>query len=482
MKNTHFLELMNEIDDDLIERARNPKKKKYTRKLWISSIAACLALCIILGAVIRGLGGLGYGVDGTSGSTGGTGGTGASHIYAGIADKNGFNICEAAYRDDGVDMAPFYEYYAEHGGIEAFYKASLAEMLKTEKGENTVYSPANVYMALAMLAEMTGGESRRQILALLGEENIEAVRENANALWNISHKPGEEGTTLIANSVWANEKYDEFFNPELFKTLGTLYHTSSYSGNFNDEAYVNSIKDWVHGQTKGLLEDMEMDWQLTEETVLALASTIYFADAWKFAFNEADTKEMTFCVSNKEAVKCEYLCEYYVAVTEYVGKKFIAIEKKFENGGSMIFVLPNREYTVEDLLRDKEYLAFISNPHAWENTKETVYDVLVPKFDILEENDIIGALKNLGVTDIFEEGKADFTPLTDIDNLFVGEIDHGARITIDENGCVAAGYTLGSVFLGGSKIAKFDRPFAFTVITENNVPLFAGVINNPTKS
>ena len=31
MKNTRFLELLGGIDEDLLERARTPKKKKYTK-------------------------------------------------------------------------------------------------------------------------------------------------------------------------------------------------------------------------------------------------------------------------------------------------------------------------------------------------------------------------------------------------------------------------------------------------------------------
>ena len=39
----------------------------------------------------------------------------------------------------------------------------------------------NVYMALAMLAEVTDGESRRQILDLLGSSSLEDTREQAKA-------------------------------------------------------------------------------------------------------------------------------------------------------------------------------------------------------------------------------------------------------------------------------------------------------------
>ena len=115
MKNEKFLELMGEIDEELLERARNPKKNNTRKKIWISAIAACLALCITL-SVVFGL----RKPDGT-------------------VTVNGFNIAAAVLPDGEVDEAPFYNYYSQNGGIKEFYKASLAEMIKAEAGENTVY-------------------------------------------------------------------------------------------------------------------------------------------------------------------------------------------------------------------------------------------------------------------------------------------------------------------------------------------------------
>ena len=162
MKNTRFLELMNGVDNDLLERAAAPKKRTHRKKILFSALAACLALCIALGAIFGG-------------------------TPAGTISKNGFNIAKAVYPLEEPDKAPYYEYYVQNGGIAEFYKNSISEMLKTENGENALYSPANVYMALAMLAEMTEGETRAQILALLGEESMEELRETASALWALSY-------------------------------------------------------------------------------------------------------------------------------------------------------------------------------------------------------------------------------------------------------------------------------------------------------
>ena len=79
---------------------------------------------------------------------------------------------------------------------------------------------------------------------------------------------------------------------------------------------------------------------------------------------------------------------------------------------------------------------------------------------------------------------ADFTPLAKDVCLWVGEINHGVRVKIDEKGCTAAGYTQGDVICGTDvpNLVKLDRPFIFAVLTENGIPLFTGVVNNPLKN
>ncbi len=459
MKNEKFLELIGEIDEELIERARNPKKNNTYKKVWISAIAACLAICITLGAV--------FGLRGTGGTV----------------NVNGFNIAAAVFPSGEVDEAPFYNYYSQNGGIKEFYKASLAEMLKSEAGENTVYSPANLYMALAMLAEVTDGESRKQILALLGKENIDEAREMAEALWSLSYAPGEKGTTLLANSMWFRNDYTPVLREATINTLAKSYKVSTYSGRFTDEAYVNEMKNWVHEQTNGFLRNLEMNWNIDHNTAFVILSTIYFKDGWEEFFTE--TKNMTFYPTEEgEGVVCEFLTMNNTKITAYGGEKFTAIEKKFADGGNMLFVLPDRGYTTDDLLCDKEFMSFIADPAAFGNKSSEARDIRIPKFDISSEGRIDEKIKNLGITDVFDGKKADFTPLTKDKTPEVREINQGVRIRIDENGCEAAGY----VQISGAdnatipKLIKFDRPFIFAVFTEEGIPLITGIVNNPTLS
>lgn len=59
----------------------------------------------------------------------------------------------------------------------------------------------NVYMALSMLAETTDGDSREQILELLGMEEIQDLRELTKAVWEQNYS-NNDSICILANSLW----------------------------------------------------------------------------------------------------------------------------------------------------------------------------------------------------------------------------------------------------------------------------------------
>ena len=81
--------------------------------------------------------------------------------------------------------------------------------------ENRVYSPLNVYMALAMLAEVTGGESRAQVLNLLGSDSLESFRSQASDLWNDHYCDDGATTSILASSLWLDEGFPTIRIPSI---------------------------------------------------------------------------------------------------------------------------------------------------------------------------------------------------------------------------------------------------------------------------
>ena len=67
-------------------------------------------------------------------------------------DSDGFAVVYDAWQVDREAQRSQPEGYAD--GLEPFFSSSIREFLTNSNGENKVYSPLNVYMAMAMLADL----------------------------------------------------------------------------------------------------------------------------------------------------------------------------------------------------------------------------------------------------------------------------------------------------------------------------------------
>lgn len=395
-------------------------------------------------------------------------------------DPEGFDKVYAAWRADKSVQRDQYEGYRE--GLDVFFAASIQEYLSAAEGKNRAYSPLNVFMALSMLAEITDGESRGQILQLLGKTDIESLRQQAKAIWNANYSDDGALTSVMASSVWLNE--DVSFVQETMDSLAENYYASSYRGTMGSPEFNRALQDWLNEQTGGLLEEQAANVEMDPETILALATTVYFRAKWSSEFNKNATESGQFNLSSDEQITCDFMHKSG-SRNYYWGDKFSSVSLGFEGGGSMKFVLPDEGVSVDELLADDEAMDYMLSREGWENSKYLIVNMSVPKFDVVSDIDLSTGLKNMGVTDVFDANVSDFTPMTaDMDGVFVSSAQHAARVTIDEEGCTAAAYTV--MMAAGSAMPPeeevdfvLDRPFIFVLTSMDGLPLFTGVVNNP---
>ena len=89
-------------------------------------------------------------------------------------------------------------------GMDAYYQNLMKQMLVSED-ENTVCSPINLYIAFAMLAETSDGNTRQQILDMLGAQDMDTLRENVSSLWEkqlCRHARAEQCVGKFAVAGW----------------------------------------------------------------------------------------------------------------------------------------------------------------------------------------------------------------------------------------------------------------------------------------
>ena len=362
-----------------------------------------------------------------------------------------------------------------------FYYDTAREFLTNSDGANALYSPLNLYLALGMLAELTDGNTRAQLLDLLNCGSLEDLRSLASGLWNVNYCDDGQVTSLLASSLWLREDTD--YNAATMQTLADTYYASSYRGSMGSQELNNAFRTWLNDNTGGLLSDQIEGLSLDADTVLALASTIYFKASWEESFSGKLTSRETFHAPGGD-VSVDFLNnesdQYF-----YWGEDFTAVNLPLADSGKMWILLPDEGVTVDDLLAG-DALALVIDPSSWENRKHLTVDLSIPKFDISCQTDLTEGLQNLGVIDAFDGAKADFSPACkNSDGLYLSTAIHGARVLIDEEGCTGAAYTVmpleGAAAPGEMETIEFtaDRPFLFAVTGQDEQILFLGVVNQP---
>ena len=354
----------------------------------------------------------------------------------------------------------------------------VTKLFADSKTDNLTVSPINVYLALSILAETTGEDTRNELLKVLGVKNIEGLRNNCNALWNYNYMNDGVTTSILGSSLWLNNSVS--FNRDTLATIAENHRASTFSGEMGSPSLNASLQNWMNSMTGGLLEDQISNLELTPDMVASIITTIYFKDGWLEKFNsDANTMETFKGAKGDKTVTFMHRGDNG---TLYRGKNYTASALSMNNGYSMLFLLPDEGKTPADLVRDKDALKFILSA---DNAPEGSHGMVIyniPKFDVSSQIELSDTLKALGVNKVFDPEKANFKPLTDSPlDIFVSDVLHGARVKIDEEGCEAAAYTAimmkATGFISDTYEFTLDRPFLFVIRNDMGAPLFVGVVN-----
>lgn len=366
------------------------------------------------------------------------------------------------------------------GTLDSCFTRIIRTLMQDMGEDNRVCSPLNIYMALAMLAACTDGESRQQLLSLLGTDSLAQLQKQTAQLWTENSWADGLVTSRLANSIWLRDGYS--YQQDTLDTLADSFYASAFSGEMGSDAYNQELQDWINSNTGSLLAEQAGELKLSPQTVLALISTIYYSAQWTDRFYDSANTQDTFHAPSGD--KTATFMHSSQNGTLYSGDGFTAISLPLRGSGSMWLLKPDSGVTAESLLQSDEALAFLLSDGSWSQTHNAQIDLSIPKFDIASDLDLTKALQSLGVTDIFDLSISNFTPLSTADPLYVSQARHAARVKIDEEGCEAAAYTVISVEAGAAlpeAVVPFtlDEPFVFAVTGVDGLPLFVGLVNQP---
>lgn len=366
------------------------------------------------------------------------------------------------------------------GGINPF---SYRMLSKLEDGKNIFFSPYSIVLALAMLDNGAGTETKTELETVLGIQNLDAFNQQAAAY--LSKEKEKEARLYTANSVWVSNDMElaNTANESLFKPIGQYYDAEAFQTDLTGERALTEINQWVAGKTEGMIDPFLNE--IPADTKMLLLNAVYFNGEWKNKFMGDFTYEQEFY--GTEETKAVEMMHQYGKTFQYLEKgeiRGIALPYG-DTGFVMNILLPKTDSDKKitevfgDLtIEEKErFLKELS-----ETEKKEIRTLAVPKFTMqygfVSLND---QLQEMGILRAFE-GDADFNAVSE--ELFLSLVGHTARLEVDEEGSRASAAT--SVMMSGGTALEIgnpvdfivDQPFIFMIRdTTTGINLFIGEMN-----
>ena len=384
-----------------------------------------------------------------------------------------YDVYRNAWRDYRDEVPALYETQELTAALSDYTGRSAALALSGEG--NRVYSPVSLWFALAMLAETTGGDTRQQVLSALGASDVNQLREWADILWHALYLDDGVATTLLGNSIWLNENVT--FHQDVLENLAEHYYAASYQVPMGTGQADQALAAWVAEQTKGLIGSEGKVLETTTDTLNVLASTLYFQAGWSDEFNDRLTEEDIFTAADGTETRIDFM--HTTRDGGFLRQNGYQAATLSTKGGTMTFALPDEGVTPADLLKNPDFLTELTD------SESKIYGEIqwsVPKFDVDSTLNLKPTLEGLGITNVFNRTVSDFTPLTDLEPVWLDQAKQIARVKVDEKGVEAAAVTLMADSADAAPpedpkicVMDLDRPFLF-VIRDGDAVLFVGVV------
>ena len=206
----------------------------------------------------------------------------------------------------------------------------LVDSEDTRGKENPVYSPLSYYMALSMAAECAAGNTRDEIVDVLGAEDIEDLRYENDLLYRAFRLDSNSDYCIVSNSAWLNSKWD--LKQEAFDTLAKNYYATSYSRDFRKKEETEAeISEWISRKTKEKIKP-DIFIKDPESDIVRLINAVAFKDAWKEEFDAEMTKKNNFFKRDGSKISCDFMKEHNTGTEVGMADNFMMYSKKMKNG------------------------------------------------------------------------------------------------------------------------------------------------------
>ncbi len=373
-------------------------------------------------------------------------------------------------------------------GSNTAFAIDIYGQLSKEPG-GVVFSPYSISKALAMAYLGARNNTELQMTQVLhvdlGRDRFHRTfGELSRELENNARTGGYE--YLSANSLWVQTGYG--LQPDFLEVMENAYGSLPKEADFasNPEAQRVSINLWVEERTRARISDLIAPGMISGMTRLVLVNALYFKGKWALKFDDKDTVREDFTTATGEQVNVPFMnqaAEFLYFEDDLA--KVLAMDYS-QNKFSMVFILPKmpdlrpfeKELTTERLAM---YIKGLESQNV---------HVEIPRFKAGSFFLLNDQLSSLGMSDAFDQARADFSGMNGRKDLFTSYVVHKAFVEVNEEGAEAAAATAVAMTLKSMpmkvpspKIFRADRPFIFLIRdNESGCILFMGRITDPSRT
>ncbi|XP_048258251.1 leukocyte elastase inhibitor-like isoform X3 [Haliotis rufescens] len=349
------------------------------------------------------------------------------------------------------------------------------------KDSNVFLSPFSISAALAMTQLGARGDTAAQMNQVLKWTDLQdSVHPGFEDYLGLLKTQGDYVLTT-ANRLFVNDKskiLDEFLQ-KTDKHYGAQAVLSDFVGNGAGEA--QKINQWVESETNGKIKDL-ITGGIDPLTAMILINAIYFKGNWAQKFDPTKTKKDTFKVKPGETIQVDMMRmskKFNFGYNEELNCSVLELPYVKEEL-SMFFLLPFKDDGLAEL---EDKLNHESLTQALKNVHKVTVDISMPRFVLESSFELNNVLKSLGMSDAFDEQKADLSGIDGTRLLYISQVVHKAFLEVNEEGSEAAAATAVRIMTRSLPIIepfKADHPFLFLIRdTRADVVLFMGRLVRP---
>lgn len=358
--------------------------------------------------------------------------------------------------------------------IKVFHKIE-----EQDSHENIFISPLSLSIALAMAYNGSLGETQKAMANTLEFRNIllNMVNDEYSKLIRSLQNYDASVQVSISNSIWIN---DNFPVKKDFVGRNEDYFFAKVANlDFSLTNAADIINSWIEQNTNGKISDVITI--IDPSDIMFIINALYFKGDWKFQFDEANTEEDNFYLSNGTTKKVPMMSNGGLDYTYYFANSFSAVRMPYGRDIiSMYIFLPNYGYELGDLFTNLK----IDNWNNWMTSFDSLpepdprFVFKLPKFKLEYEKNFNEMLKALGMGIAFTSS-ANFGGISD-NSIWIGYVKQKAFIEVNEKGSEAAAVTVISVVRSEPPGFIVNRPFFFTIRDDRSgTILFMGKILEP---